>query len=274
MSSGFSSIKALKKRKAQKQNKENIFLRRTRSCEFKLQNSVKLRRVNSEPDLNKIQPTIKKPLKFEAAKSERNINILYTHDNNNSIPSSNTMDFSCYSTIIDSDNVKVPIVGFEIVAERSRFTIYKLRVENYENNNFWLVLRRFTDFTRLQTKLKALFPHINLVLPKKKWFGNNFSSAFLDMRVNGLQTFINTILSNAEMRKCPAVREFFCLDEPPMFAEEVSEDCRIVVESQNETIAHLQMQLRAKDEVIANLTHSLQIQKQHNDYLTSTLLAK
>lgn len=87
-----------------------------------------------------------------------------------------------------------------------------------------------------------------------------------------MQTFINTILSNSEMRKCSAVREFFCLDDPPTFSEEVSEDCRMVIESQMETIAHLKMQLIAKDETIANLSHSLKVQKQHNDYLTSLLV--
>lgn len=285
-----SSVKALKRRNflKQKTNKEeSSALRRTRSLCTLSDNNIKqstkcLRRSKSDPDLNKIDPT-KKPLKFDAAKSERNLSILYTtsslpstpfrnnlHNNNNN----NQMDLSCYSMINESDNVKAPIIGYEIVAERSRFTIFKLRIENYERNSFWLVLRRFTDFTRLQTKLKALFPHVNLVLPKKKWFGNNFSSGFLDTRVAGLQTFINTILTNPEMRKCSAVREFFCIDEPPTFSEEVSEDCRMVIESQMETIAHLKLQLKAKDETIENLTHSLKVQKQHNDYLTSLLVNK
>jgi sorting nexin-16 len=280
-----SSVRALKRKNFLKQKinkEESLALRRTRSCtslDIKTQSSKCLRRTKSEPDLKKIDST-KKPLKFEAAKSERNLNILYTQTyEGSSLPSTpfrnnHQMDLSCYSMINDSDNIKVPIVGYEIVAERSRFTIFKMKIiiENYERNNFWLVLRRFTDFTRLQAKLKALFPHINLVLPKKKWFGNNFSSGFLDTRVSGLQTFINTILMDSEMRKCSAVREFFCLDEPPMFSEEVSEDCRMVIESQMETIAHLKMQLRAKDETISNLTHSLQVQKQHNDYLTSLLI--
>jgi len=148
--------------------------------------------------------------------------------------------------------------------------IFKLRIENFENNNFWLVLRRFTDFTRLHIKLRSLFPHTNLVLPKKKWFGNNFSSGFLDTRIAGLQTFINTILDNAEMRKSPYVREFFCLDEPPGFSESL-EECKAIFEAQQETIDHLQMQMKAKDEIITNLTQSLSIQRQQNEYLTSVI---
>lgn len=277
-----SSMRALKKKSAQKQNVNKEITTRSLQNLCNLSTSTtasKLKRSKSESDLCKVEvEATKKPsLKFGAVvKSERNLSILYssTSKNPSNIPfQSPSMDLSCYSMITDGDNIKVPIVGYEIADERSRFTIFKLRIENYENNNFWLVLRRFTDFTRLQMKLKTLFPHVNLALPKKKWFGNNFSSAFLDSRIAGLQVFINTILSNAEMRKSPAVREFFCLDEPPMFSNEISEDCRMIVESQNETIAHLQMQLRAKDEVIANLTHSLKVQKQHNDYI-STLLVK
>jgi sorting nexin-16 len=115
-----------------------------------------------------------------------------------------------------------------------------------------------------------LYPHVNLTLPKKKWFGNNFSQGFLDSRVAGLQTFINTILENKQMRSNSLVREFFCLDEPPSFSESM-EDCKVIFEAQEETIAHLKMQLQTKDEIIANLKHSLNMQKQQNDYLTSLI---
>lgn len=131
-----------------------------------------------------------------------------------------------------------------------------------------MVLRRFTDFTRLHSKLKSLYPSVSLVLPKKKWFGNNFSTGFIDTRIAGLQTFINTILGNPEMRKSSIVREFFCLDDPPTYSESM-EECKAIFEAQEETIAHLKMQMKAKDELIGNLSHELHIQKQQNEYLMS-----
>lgn len=132
------------------------------------------------------------------------------------------------------------------------------------------MLRRFTDFTRLHTKLKTLFPShsMNLALPKKKWFGNNFSSGFIDTRIAGLQTFINTILGTPEMRSCAVVREFFCLDDPPTYSESM-EECKAIFEAQEETIAHLKMQMKAKDDLISNLSHELHIQKRQNEYLMS-----
>lgn len=113
-----------------------------------------------------------------------------------------------------------------------------------------------------------MFPNVSLALPKKKWFGNNFSSGFIDTRIAGLQTFINTILSNSEMRKCLTVREFFCLDDPPIYSESM-EECKAIFEAQEETIAHLKMQLKAKDDVISNLSNELHIHRQQNEYLLS-----
>jgi sorting nexin-16 len=110
---------------------------------------------------------------------------------------------------------------------------------------------------------------VNLALPKKKWFGNNFSSGFIDTRIAGLQTFINTILGNTEMRSCAAVREFFCLDDPPTYSDFESQECKAIFEAQEETIAHLKMQLKAKDDLIGNLSHELNVQRQQNEYLTS-----
>lgn len=273
-----SSIKALKRKSEQKKNKsfnnivdnKSAVLRRTSSLSDLYETKfIKLRKTKSLTDLKSIiQEDIKVQTDdaIKSAKSERNLNSVYnymtsTPCNTSSRRNSNIMEVSSYSMIADNDSIKIPIVGYEVMEERNRFTIFKLRIENYEKNSFWLVLRRFTDFTRLHAKLKQLYPNVNLVLPKKKWFGNNFSAGFLDTRVAGLQTFINAILSNAEMRKCPAVREFFCLDEPPLFSESM-EDCKAIFEAQEETIAFLKMQLKAKDEMIMNLTHK-------NDYLTS-----
>lgn len=109
------------------------------------------------------------------------------------------------------------------------------------------------------------------MLPKKKWFGNNFSSGFLDNRIAGLQTFINSILGDQEMRKCHEVRDFFCLDDPPELLSESMEECKAIFEAQEETIAHLKMQLKAKDELIFNLTHNLNIHRQQNEYLSSII---
>ncbi|XP_055529056.1 uncharacterized protein LOC129721035 [Wyeomyia smithii] len=160
-----------------------------------------------------------------------------------------------YTGIINNNNnvaLRIPIIGYEVMEERARFTIFKLRIENSISHTCWLVLRRYTDFVRLHITLRTMFPHCNLVLPKKKWFGNNFNSGFIDNRIQGLQKFINTILDDAGMRTCPAVREFFCLDEPPTYSESM-EESRIIFEAQEETISHLKQQLQTKDELIAAL---------------------
>ena len=130
---------------------------------------------------------------------------------------------------VDPNSIlRIPIIGYEVMEERARFTVYKLRVENPHTNDCWLVMRRYTDFVRLNTKLKQSFPHLVLNLPRKKIFGDNFNAVFLDNRIQGLQMFVNSIMSKEELRKCQLVREFFCLDEPPSYSESM-EECRVSI---------------------------------------------
>lgn len=137
-------------------------------------------------------------------------------------------------------------------------------MENPFTNDCWLVLRRYTDFQRLNNKLKATFPNLNLALPKKKLFGDNFSSVFLGNRVQGLQSFINSVMGNETLRNSQIVRDFFCIDEPPPYSESM-EECRAIFEAQEETIAHLKLQLRAKDEFILNLQQQLENERHKNE---------
>uniref|UniRef100_A0A182KE33 PX domain-containing protein n=1 Tax=Anopheles christyi TaxID=43041 RepID=A0A182KE33_9DIPT len=166
--------------------------------------------------------------------------------------------------------VRIPIVGYEVMEERARFTIFKLRIENSISHTCWLVLRRYTDFVRLNNKLKTLYPHCNLVLPRKKWFGDNFSSGFIDNRIQGLQTFINIILSDDGMRTCQAVRDFFCLDEPPSYSESM-EESRVIFEAQEETIAQLKQQLQAKEDMVQVLQTKLATELNRNAILTNVV---
>lgn len=166
--------------------------------------------------------------------------------------------------------VRIPIIGYEVMEERARFTIFKLRIENSISHTCWLVLRRYTDFVRLHNRLRVQFPHCQLVLPRKKWFGDNFSSGFIDNRIQGLQTFINTIMEDDAMRTTPAVREFFCLDEPPAYSESM-EESRIIFEAQEETISHLKQQLQTKDELVAALQAKLASEINRNKVLTSVI---
>ncbi|ETN59652.1 px serine/threonine kinase (pxk) [Anopheles darlingi] len=168
-------------------------------------------------------------------------------------------------------NVRIPIVGYEVMEERARFTIFKLRIENSISHSCWLVLRRYTDFVRLNNKLKGLFPHCNLVLPRKKWFGDNFSSGFIDNRIQGLQTFINTILGDDAMRTCQAVRDFFCLDEPPPSYSESMEESRVIFEAQEERISELRQQLQTKEDLVQALQTKLATEVNRNKILTNVL---
>jgi sorting nexin-16 len=75
-------------------------------------------------------------------------------------------------------------------------------------------------------QLKSEFPKKVLTLPRKRWFGNNFSLPFIEERIKGLQSFIDAIVSDKELIDSRMIRDFFCLDEPPSYSE-IGEESRV-----------------------------------------------
>ncbi|KAH7984295.1 hypothetical protein HPB52_019047 [Rhipicephalus sanguineus] len=155
-----------------------------------------------------------------------------------------------------------PIIGYEVMEERARFTVFKIRVEHVETGRYWFVFRRYTDFARLSKKLKPRFPGLQLCLPPKRWFGNNFDPMFLEDRVLGLQAFVKNIMGHRDISKSPPVREFFCLDDPPEPLDTI-EESRALCENLEEQVYRLNQQLRERDaeiEVLRSELDSLRLQ--------------
>lgn len=151
---------------------------------------------------------------------------------------------------LTNDDLRIPIVGYEVMEERARFTVYKLRVE-LKSGDCWFVFRRYTDFVRLLAQLRRQKLPINhLSLPRKKWLGDNFAPSFLEERIHGLQEFVNGILSNPVLIGTACVRQFFCLDEPPVLSD-TAEESRAIFEAMEDTIYHLRQQLRERDDALA-----------------------
>lgn len=191
-------------------------------------------------------------------KSMNNINDSYRSDYNNSNRVQNSIsniDLSLHSEEIKRfESLQIPIVGYEVMEERARFTIYKLKVEDDKRDQSWLVFRRYTDFVRLYSRIKAEQPGVNLPLPGKRWFRDNFEPAFLEERVRGLQIFVNAILH--KLPNHPVVRDFFCLDEPPQVFS-YQPEVQAVYGALEDSITTLRMQLRQKDATIMHLQKRL-----------------
>lgn len=156
-----------------------------------------------------------------------------------------------------------PIIGYEVMEERARFTVFKIRVEHVETGRYWFVFRRYTDFGRLSKKLKPLFPGLQLSLPPKRWFGNNFDPMFLEDRLLGLQAFVKNVMGHRDISKSCPVREFFCLDDPPEPLDTI-EESRALCESLEEKVYRLSQQLKERDaeiEVLRAELESLRLQQ-------------
>lgn len=181
-----------------------------------------------------------------------------------------TDDNVSYTTSDILNPIQIPIVGYEIMEERARFTVYKLRIENKINGDCWYVFRRYTDFVRLCNRLRNKFQDVVRHLPRKRWLKNNFDPIFLEERINGLQSLVNAILQVPELVSSIEIQEFFCLNEPPMHSESNGES-RAVFEALEDTISDLKLQLKEKDVVIDNLQEKMQSLLNENENLKKSM---
>ncbi|KAF0028289.1 hypothetical protein F2P81_019376 [Scophthalmus maximus] len=143
------------------------------------------------------------------------------------------------------------LLGYEVMEERAKFTVYKILVRKTPDES-WVVFRRYTDFSRLNDKLKEMFPGFRLSLPPKRWFKDNYDSDFLEDRQLGLQAFLQNLVAHKDISNSLAVREFLCLDDPPGPFDSL-EESRAFCETLEESNYRLQRELLEKQREIASL---------------------
>ncbi|KTF87114.1 hypothetical protein cypCar_00014993 [Cyprinus carpio] len=117
-------------------------------------------------------------------------------------------------------NVSIPCSN-EQRDKKKRYTVYKVIVS--VGRHEWFVLRRYAEFDRLYNTLKKQFPALNLKIPAKRIFGDNFDPEFIKHRRAGLHEFIQKIVSNPQLCKYPDVKDFLQMDKSKNFSD-ASED--------------------------------------------------
>lgn len=152
------------------------------------------------------------------------------------------------------------VLGYEVMEERAKFTVYKILVRKSPDEN-WVVFRRYTDFSRLNDKLKEMFPGFRLSLPPKRWFKDNYDSDFLEDRQLGLQAFLQNLVAHKDIANCLPVREFLCLDDPPGPFDSL-EESRAFCETLEESNYRLQKELLEKQKEIDSLKRKLEQREQ------------
>ncbi|XP_076827228.1 sorting nexin-16 isoform X2 [Brachyhypopomus gauderio] len=148
------------------------------------------------------------------------------------------------------------VLGYEVMEERAKFTVYKILVKKTQEET-WVVFRRYTDFSRLNEKLKEMFPGFRLSLPPKRWFKDNYNTDFLEDRQLGLQAFLQNLVAHKDIANCVAVREFLCLDDPPGPFDSL-EESRAFCETLEEGNYRLQKELLEKQRELSSLKKSLE----------------
>ncbi|XP_037612632.1 sorting nexin-16 isoform X1 [Sebastes umbrosus] len=152
------------------------------------------------------------------------------------------------------------VLGYEVMEERAKFTVFKVLVRKTPDES-WVVFRRYTDFSRINDKLKEMFPGFRLALPPKRWFKDNYDTDFLEDRQLGLQAFLQNLVAHKDIANCMAVREFLCLDDPPGPFDSL-EESRAFCETLEESNYRLQKELLEKQKEITSLKRRLEEREQ------------
>ncbi|GAB5584069.1 sorting nexin-16 isoform X1 [Prionailurus iriomotensis] len=245
-------------------------------------------------------------------------------------------------TVCLEDRPSTPtILGYEVMEERAKFTkkqkcsgatvesnlersVHFLKQENKDNMDYvslvykilvkktpeesWVVFRRYTDFSRLNDKLKEMFPGFRLALPPKRWFKDNYNADFLEDRQLGLQAFLQNLVAHKDIANCTsqhsyfltfmlaksfslynrlvesfniitsvtvtkqslAVREFLCLDDPPGPFDSL-EESRAFCETLEETNYRFQKELLEKQKEVESLKKLLNEKQLHIDTLENRI---
>lgn len=159
------------------------------------------------------------------------------------------------SAVADERPITPTILGYEVMEERAKFTVYKVLVKKNSDES-WVIFRRYTDFSRLNDKLKEMFPGFRLSLPPKRWFKDNYDCDFLEDRQLGLQAFLQNLVAHKDIANCTPVREFLCLDDPPGPFDSL-EESRAFCETLEESNYRLQQELSEKQREISHLKSTL-----------------
>ncbi|XP_078689655.1 uncharacterized protein LOC144920974 isoform X9 [Branchiostoma floridae x Branchiostoma belcheri] len=174
------------------------------------------------------------------------------------------------------EGLRVPIVGYEIMEQRARYTLFKIHVQ-VEADEGWFVFRRYSDFQRLNEKLRNLFPTFRLALPPKRWFKDNFDPNFLEDRILGLQAFVNNVIGHVDIVDSDPVREFFCLDDPPDPLDRLEESrayvslVQALCESLEECVYNLRREVLEKNHEVEALKAELARSKARQEELERRL---
>uniref|UniRef100_A0A672Y891 Serum/glucocorticoid regulated kinase family member 3 n=1 Tax=Sphaeramia orbicularis TaxID=375764 RepID=A0A672Y891_9TELE len=118
-------------------------------------------------------------------------------------------------------SVSIPCHDEQREGKKKRYTVYKVIVNVGQHE--WFVFRRYAEFDKLYNTLKKQFPSMNLKIPAKRIFGDNFDPEFIKQRRAGLHEFIKRIVSHSQLCNHPDVRSFLLMDKLKRFSD-ASED--------------------------------------------------
>ncbi|CAI5721291.1 unnamed protein product [Peronospora destructor] len=115
--------------------------------------------------------------------------------------------FKTWSLRYGSDYFTVAIIKYQV--KKKEFASYELEIQNGRRN--WKVLRRFSEFDRLQASVRFKAGNRMPELPPKTYCCRDLNPEFLARRMNLLQDFLHRTLEIPGVVDDDHVREFLGL---------------------------------------------------------------
>uniref|UniRef100_A0A3B3VD95 PX domain-containing protein n=1 Tax=Poecilia latipinna TaxID=48699 RepID=A0A3B3VD95_9TELE len=161
--------------------------------------------------------------------------------------------------------ISATLLGYEILKEREKFTVYKILIKRPEGGS-WLIFRRYADFCMLSDQLRELFPGFHQALPPKRRFKDNYDGSFLEKRRLGLQTFLENLMLHKHISTSEPVTYFLSVDDPssPFYS---TEESRAFCETLEQKNHRLLRELLEKQREVDSLTKSLEDKENYIDLL-------
>ncbi|GIY32966.1 hypothetical protein CDAR_435461 [Caerostris darwini] len=150
-------------------------------------------------------------LKNSSKMVKRYFEMIYHPNKATDLKGMNSTGNETASEIEGATSPTVSVTNSETIEKNKKFTVYKVVVEAAGNK--WFVFRRYNEFSKLLEILKRQYPNVPLKLPGKKLFGNNFSSDFIKNRRQGLNEFVQKLVTESCLLQCAEVREFLNVDK-------------------------------------------------------------
>ncbi|GAB6029101.1 hypothetical protein CHUAL_004884 [Chamberlinius hualienensis] len=142
--------------------------------------------------------------------------------------------FAMNTVALISGHAKASVANSEVWEKNKKYTVYKVLIT--AQGKTWAYYRRYNEFYKLYELLKKQLPGLRLKLPGRKLFGNNFDPLFIRSRREGLNDFVQKLVTDQRLFQNPYVKEFLGIMDTVIEHSPEEDSTDETLENSNESV--------------------------------------